>query len=87
MRTLIIVKRGGEAITNRDISEAEDGGQATYRELKTSFPDGQFIVHTCGEKGCTEKEFEPNNYGKPKVVEPAKPVEQPVAKPKSRKNK
>lgn len=75
MRNLIIVKKGDQAITNRDVTDlTEDEVLAVTSAMKTEYPEAdlQWIKHTCGDNGCTEKAF---------VPVASKPVEKPEAKP------
>lgn len=82
MRTLIIVKKGEETITNRDVSDAGTK-QTAINELVAAYPEGvQFFMHECKKGGCIEKEFTPEvipaekkpeeKHEKPEKVKPDK---------------
>lgn len=86
MRTLIIVKRGGEALTNRDVTNV-DVRQATINDLMAAYPedDIQFFTHKCGKSSCTEEEFTPQVKPAPEPEKKPKPMEvKPMPKGKKK---
>jgi hypothetical protein len=76
VKNLIVVKKGQEAIDNRDVTGLSSDA-AAIADLLKKHPEGglTFYRHTCRDNGyCEEEEFKP----KAKAVEPA-PAAVPAA--------